>query len=83
MWKLTASLMFLEGGCIAEVFGDYTPDMGSFENYPPKVLRRVFVSREEAAIWIADEVKGFRTYIKELTAPHRVYGDGGIQPTVN
>lgn len=66
MWKLTTTLTFLEGGCIAEIYGEYTPNVGEYGSYPPKVLRRVFVSRGEGAMWLMEEIDGFNAYTKEV-----------------
>ena len=48
MWKLTTSLMFLEGGVVASVLGEYVPNVGDMVSYPPHVLQRIFVNKAEA-----------------------------------
>ena len=68
MWKLTTSLMFLEGGVVASVLGEYVPNVGEHSNYLPLVLQRVFVKKEEAVEWVHGEMKKFDIFMKEAEA---------------
>ena len=71
MWKLTTSLMFLEGGVVASVLGEYVPNVGEHSNYLPLVLQRVFVKKEEAVEWVHGEMKKFDIFTKEAEALHK------------
>ena len=76
MWKLTTSLMFLEGGVVASVLGEYVPNVGDTMNYPPHVLQRVFVNKGEAIEWVQDEMKFFDIYTRDAEGMFR-NGQGG------
>ena len=65
MWKLTTSLMFLEGGVVASVLGEYVPNVGDMVSYPPHVLQRIFVNKAEATEWLYEEMKVFDIHTKE------------------
>ncbi len=59
MWKSTCSLMFLEGGVVAEVLHEYVPSIGQGDYYPPYLRRRIFVKRDEAVHWVSFELEQF------------------------
>ena len=65
MWKLTTSLMFLEGGVVASVLGEYVPNVGDMVSYPPHVLQRIFVNKAEAIEFFYKETKTIEIYTKE------------------
>ena len=77
MWKLTTSLMFLEGGVVASVVGEYVPNVGEHSNYLPLVLQRVFVKKEEAVEWVVDQMKFFDIYTKDVEGGFNGNPSGG------